>query len=223
MKTKTRCVLAVIGCLTLLPMAHAERFLDQAAFRDARADLQAQPQPGYVWFRRSCLRYNSLNPDLLILGDSIMDGWSGYALHVFPRLFIDAKVGRQFSGGVRQYARLLAYKPIRQIQTIVVELGTNGPVKASQVGAFMRMVGFQRKVIFVIPEVPRPWEREVQQLYENLPKEYGNVHLVYWNRLSTHNGKEIPAYFGGDGVHPDWKGIQVMMHGIQAALAAEKG
>lgn len=177
--------------------------------------------PDYAWSQPYCLRYRSQEPNLLILGDSIFDGWSGYLLHVFPRAVVDAKVGRQFSTGVQDYARLRQYSGIRAIRTIVVELGTNGTVYPADVGRFMRMVG-SRRVIFIVPEVPRPWEKEVQSLYEELPRYYPNVRLVYWNRLAQlPNGQENPRYFWGDGVHPNWSGIQVLVGSLQQAVIAK--
>jgi hypothetical protein len=185
------------------------------------AALNKIEHPDYVWSQPYCLRYRSPDPNLLILGDSIFDGWSGYLLHVFPRAVVDAKVGRQFSAGVREYARLRQYSGIRSIRTIVVELGTNGTVYPADVERFMRMVGF-REVIFIVPEVPRPWEKEVQSVYEELPRYYPNVRLVSWNRLAQlPNGKENPRYFWGDGVHPNWRGIRVLVGALQRAIEAE--
>lgn len=184
---------------------------------------QVAPRPGYAWTQSYCLRYRSAHPNLLILGDSIFDGWSGYLLYTFPNALVDARVGRQFSSAIRIYQSLLAYSGIRSIQTIVVDLGTNGPVTAQQIAQFMMLAG-NRRVIFIVPEVPRPWEREVQSLYEGLPAQYPNVQLEYWNRISTlPNGQENPAYFWGDGVHPNWYGIQALVGGLQAVLATRNG
>jgi hypothetical protein len=185
-------------------------------------NLLSAPQPGYAWDHRHCLRYITPKPDLLILGDSIFDGWSGYLLHVFPRALIDARVGRQFSSAISIYRWLLGYSGVRAINTIVVELGTNGPVTPDQIARFM-MLADGRRVIFIVPQVPRPWASEVQTLYQSLPSRYPNVRLVYWNRISDlPNGQENPAYFWGDGVHPNWMGIQVLVNGLSRALLAEE-
>lgn len=178
---------------------------------------EAAPQAGYAWDRPYCLRYRSRHPDLLILGDSIFDGWSGYLLRVFPRAVIDARVGRQFSSAIPVYRGLLRYPGIRSIQTVVVELGTNGPVYPRQIREFMALAG-QRRVVFIVPQVPRPWAGEVQSLYSRLPGEYPNIRLEYWNRLSGVSGQENMAYFWGDGVHPNWQGIQVLVSGLQQVL-----
>ncbi len=183
-------------------------------------NTQAAPQPGYAWDQPYCLRYRSAHPNLLILGDSIFDGWSGYLLHVFPGALIDARVGRQFSSAIPIYRELLAYPGVQEIRTVVVELGTNGPVTPDQVAQFMALVGPDRRVVFIVPEVPRPWEQEVQSLYEQLPRVYPNLRLEYWNRLSElSDGQENRAYFWGDGVHPNWAGIQVLVSGLRQTLS----
>jgi hypothetical protein len=83
----------------------------------------------------------------------------------------------------------------------------------------MALAGPHRRVVFIVPEVPRPWEREVQSLYDQLPREYPNVQLEYWNRLSSlPDGRENMAYFWGDGVHPNWRGIQVLVGGLKGVL-----
>lgn len=214
-----RLVVALMLCGFTLPSFGAGATTNQVAMRRIQQDLQVSPQADYAWDKPSCRRYRSMHPDLLILGDSIFDGWSGYLLHTFPGALVDARVGRQFSSAIPIYQKLLSYTGVQAIRTIVVELGTNGAVTPAQVAQFMALAGPDRSVIFIVPEVPRPWEREVQTLYEGLPQKYPNVHLEYWNRISTlPGGQENPAYFWGDGVHPNWAGIQALVGGLVAVL-----
>jgi hypothetical protein len=220
--------IALLGIMLLLPIpvfaagvhAQAGATTMSDAMERLTQNLQVAPKPGYAWDHPDCLRYITSRPKLLILGDSIFDGWSGYLLHVFPDAIIDARVSRQFSSAIPIYRRLLGYSGVRAINTIVVELGTNGPVTPEQIARFMRLAD-GRRVIFIVPQVPRPWANEVQTLYQSLPTQYPNVRLVYWNRLSAlPNGQENPAYFWGDGVHPNWMGIQVLVNGLSRALMA---
>ncbi len=200
-------------------VAQGERYLDYAARKDAQADLTSAPQPQWVWTRNHTFRAKTTTPNMLIFGDSIFDGWSGYLLHIFPTAVINAKVGRQFSSAPRLYQALLRYPVISRINWIVIELGTNGPVTPNQIAQFMKLVGAQRQVIFIIPAVPRPWAPEVIGLYQSLPKYYPNIHLVPWNVLASNSeGKEKMKYFWGDGVHPNWKGIQVLVQALKNQL-----
>lgn len=183
--------------------SNAERYLDRAAMSDAAQDLTASPQPGFAWDRPYCLRYRTEHPNLLILGDSIFDGWSGYLLHVFPTALIDARVGRQFSRGVLVYDALLQYPRIREIHTIILELGTNGPVTKEQVTQFMFLAG-NRQVFWITPSVPRPWQSEVLQVAHWASRKYPQIHLIHWHQAAIGHH----SWFWGDGVHPNWIGIQ---------------
>lgn len=187
------------------------RPLDSAAQADIQ--MQTQDHRSYAWDKPYCLRYFSSHPDLLILGDSIFDGWSGYLLHVFPDALIDARVGRQFSAGVRDYANLLRYPGVQETRTIVVELGTNGSVTPAQVEQFMQLAG-SRQVFWITPSVPRPWQGEVLQVAHWASREYPNITLVHWHRDAE--GKQ--SWFWGDGVHPNWTGIRHLVSLLQTTI-----
>ncbi|MGK9452242.1 acyltransferase [Acidithiobacillus caldus] len=214
----------LVGLFGFVAIAYGSGATTQAVAMERIAqNRQAAPKPDYAWTQPYCLRYRSAHPDLLILGDSIFDGWSGYLLHVFPGALVDARVGRQFASAIPIYQKLRAYSGVRAIRTVVVELGTNGPVTPEQVAAFMALVGPRRLVVFIVPEVPRPWSAEVQALYESLPQIYPNVRLVYWNRIaSLPDGQENVAYFWGDGVHPNWNGIRALVGGLRAVLEGSR-
>ena len=176
--------------------------MDQDAKRDLRA--QVQDHRAYAWDRPVCIRYRTSRPNLLILGDSIFDGWSGYLLHVFPGAFVDARVGRQFSTGVTDYQALLHYRGIARIRTLVIELGTNGAVTPAQVQQLMVLAGPHRQVFWITPSVPRPWQQEVLQVAHWAAGAYPNLHLVRWHRYATGH----PQWFWPDQVHPNWAGAQ---------------
>lgn len=186
--------------------------MNAAAHKDALHD--AIERPSYAWTASSCLRTASQSPTTLILGDSIFDGWSGYLLHAIPGAFIDAKVGRQFSSAIGIYKSLLRYQGIQNINQIVVELGTNGPVTPDQIAQFMALAGPHRSVIFIAPQVDRPWGHEVDQLYDQLPNYYPNVKILNWQSISA--GHE--DYFWTDGIHPNWQGIQSLVGHLEPLL-----
>ncbi len=183
-------------------------------WNNAHAHTQNSWSNSYVWPHARCLRYMSAHPDLLILGDSIFDGWSGYLLHVFPQAVVDARVSRQFSRGVEDYAGLLRYPGIYAIQTVVVELGTNGPITHAQIRQFMSLVG-QRRVIWITPSVPRPWQSEVVSAIHWAAHHYSNIEMVPWHSIAQGH----PAWFRGGGVHPNWAGIQHEVSALSYAVA----
>jgi len=184
--------------------------LDQLAIQDAHMDLRQQPRPGYAYDHYSVFRMPVDPPaGLIIIGDSILTGWSGYFAHVFPNAIIDGKVGRQFSAAIPIWEQLQQEGLTKRVGYVVLELGTNGEVSPADMQNILDLLG-NRQVFLVVPEMPRPWEKEVQTLYYQTASQYPNVHLVYWNLLS-HNH---PGYYWKDRVHPNWRGIQVMAQAI---------
>ncbi|WP_155270539.1 acyltransferase [Acidithiobacillus thiooxidans] len=167
----------------------------------------------YVWPHHQCLRYRSENPDLLIFGDSIFDGWSGYLLHVFPRALVDAKVSRQFSSVISDYQGLLKYRAVQEAPVIVLELGTNGPITRAAIEQFMALAG-SKQVYWITPDVPRPWQAEVLSRIDWAETYYPNVHLVHWHQYAQGH----PGWFWSDGVHPNWEGIQAEVGLLQETM-----
>lgn len=161
-------------------------------------------QPDYVWSKNFSLRYQSAQPDILIFGDSIFDGWSGYLLHTFPKAVVDAKVSRQFSSVVMDYDQLMHYSGIRNIPIIVLELGTNGPIHRADIESFMQDAG-QRSIYWITPSVPRSWQNEVLERIYWAAERYPNIHIVHWHQLAENHAE---WFRGGRGVHPNWTGIQ---------------
>ncbi len=199
--------LILLGVVASLSMASAQRYLDRAAIADAQLDQRSSlahdvnTQPSIVRIPR--------DPNMIILGDSIVDGWAGYFARIFPSAVIDARVGRQFAAAPGVLSRLFQIPPIRKVRAIVVELGTNGPVHIAQMASFLRVAG-KRRIFLVVPFVPRPWAAEVASRYLALAQLDPRVVLVPWNRIATGH----PQWFWSDGVHPNAQGIRQLAHAI---------
>jgi len=194
-----------------------KRYLDRMAIIDAQKDFTQAPEPGYVLDADSVVRFPRIEPiGVIFIGDSILTGWSGYFAKVFPNAFLDGRVGRQFSAVLPIWKVLTECHTTRDVRNVVVELGTNGEVSPTDMDAFLRMVG-DRQVFLVVPEMPRPWASEVQELYRKTAASHPNVHLIRWDLLS----KDHPDYYWSDRVHPNWLGIQVMVRAIAAALSKD--
>ncbi|WP_176211961.1 acyltransferase [Acidithiobacillus thiooxidans] len=216
-------ILALLACTGMALWATAsaaplaqqhERYLDRMALIDARKDFTQSPSPSYVLDKNAVLRFSSTaSTGLIIIGDSILTGWSGYFAHIFPNALIDGRVGRQFSSIIPIWESLQKTGVTRHVGYVVVELGTNGTVSPQNMRTFLHLAG-NRQILLVVPEMPRPWEHEVQQLYFRTAAMHQNVHLVRWDLLSRNH----PNYYWTDEVHPDWMGIQVMVHAIAVNL-----
>ncbi|PKY09846.1 acyltransferase [Acidithiobacillus marinus] len=184
------------------------------ALVDARNDFTQAPKPSYVLDKNSVVRFSEDGPTgLIIIGDSILTGWSGYFAHVFPNALIDGRVGRQFSSAIPIWEELQKTGLTRNVDYVVLELGTNGAVTPQNMRTFLRLAG-HRQILLVMPEMPRSWEKEVQHLYLHIAATHPNVHLVRWDLLSRNH----PGYFWVDRVHPNWRGIQVMVSAIAEEL-----
>lgn len=182
-----------------------------------RLPLSAYPGPGYVHDVNSIFIAPKIFPaGVIMLGDSIMTGWSGYIAKMYPNAVIDSRVSRQFSRAIPQWKSLKRQGWTKTVSTVVVELGTNGPVNTHQLGQFLSMVG-KRQVYLIVPAVQRPWESEVKEEYQWAARYYPNVHLVHWDRLSQGN----PSYFYPGMIHPNWQGIQVMIGNLAKTMKAE--
>jgi hypothetical protein len=197
------------------PTLDQKRYLDRMAIIDAQKDFTQAPEPGYVLDADSVVRFPRIEPiGIIFIGDSILTGWSGYFAKVFPNAFLDGRVGRQFSAILPIWKVLTECHTTQGVRTVVVELGTNGEVSPTDMDAFLHMAG-DRQIFLVVPEMPRPWAAEVQNLYLKTAATHRNVHLIRWDLLS----KDHPDYYWSDRVHPNWLGIQVMVRAIAAALS----
>lgn len=188
-----------------------QRYLDKMAIIDEKNDILNQPYPQYAYYGYSVKLEPKIKPmAMVIIGDSILTGWSGYFAHVFPNAYINAKVGRQFSSALPIWQNLQNQGKLKDVKNVIFELGTNGDVFPADMHHLLKMIGPHRNVFLIVPAMPRSWYPEVRDLYYKTAKKYKNVHLVYWNRISRNH----PTYFWPDMVHPKWSGIEAMMVGI---------
>ncbi len=108
---------------------------------------------------------------------------------------VHAKVGRQFStapGIVRGYAARLP-------RNVVIELGTNGTIRASDCRAVVRRAGKNRRVFLVTPRVPRSWQKANLRTLRACDRRYkaSRVRIVDWYGYSAGH----PNWFAADRVH----------------------
>jgi lysophospholipase L1-like esterase len=82
-------------------------------------------------------------------------------------------------------------------QVVVIHVGTNGYVNAGHIDEIMRIIGTERKAVFVNVKVPREWESPNNRTIAETVKKYSNAVLVDWNSASVRQ----PQLFAGDGYH----------------------
>lgn len=138
---------------------------------------------------------------LTAFGDSVMLDGQSMLQRIFPQMVMKADVGKQLSA-VPGEAQDLANKGILA-DTILVGLGTNGPISPDQIDQLMHIFGPQRHVYWVTVRVPtRDWQNNVNATLQAAVKKYKNMQLIDWYSYS--NGHE--EWFYDDRVHPNTDG-----------------
>ncbi|MBE5105963.1 acetyltransferase [Bacillus thuringiensis] len=129
------------------------------------------------------------------IGDSVMIDITPYLKNAFPDIKIDAQIGRQLSKAIPVVEQLKNEGNLGN--HVIIGLGTNGAFTTEQLVSLIKLIGNERKIIFINTRVPRPWESIVNERLKVTASEYPNVTLVDWYAASA--GKR--DYFAPDGVH----------------------
>ncbi|OLR26301.1 acyltransferase family protein [Bacillus cereus] len=172
------------------------------------AQTQPAPHPVAVWENpnqetsqkqeesrevHSAQPKNSLT--VTAIGDSVMIDITPYLKNAFPDIRIDAQIGRQLSKAIPVVEQLKYEGNLGNY--VIIGLGTNGAFTTEQLVSLIKVIGNERKIIFINTRVPRPWESIVNERLKVTASEYPNVTLVDWYAASA--GKK--DYFAPDGVH----------------------
>ncbi|ATI52831.1 acyltransferase family protein [Bacillus tropicus] len=129
------------------------------------------------------------------IGDSVMIDITPYLKNTFPDIRIDAQIGRQLSKAIPVVEQLKNEGNLGNY--VIIGLGTNGAFTTEQLVSLIKLIGNERKIIFINTRVPRPWESIVNERLKVIVTKYPNVTLVDWYAASA--GKK--DYFAPDGVH----------------------
>jgi lysophospholipase L1-like esterase len=122
-----------------------------------------------------------------------------------PGVQVDGMVSRQFETGISVVQADRAAGTLGAV--LVVELGTNGTVTASDFDAMMQAAAGVKRVVFVNVNVPRPWEAaDNDVLAAGVARYPGVAVLADWNTLSTPH----PEWFTPDQVHLEPVGAQAL-------------
>ncbi len=169
---------------------------------------QPAPHPVAVWEKPNqetplnqgeSKEVNSAHPKnpltVTAIGDSVMIDITPYLKNTFPDIRIDAQIGRQLSKAIPVVEQLKNEGNLGSY--VIIGLGTNGAFTTEQLVSLIKLIGNERKIIFINTRVPRPWESIVNERLKVTVTKYPNVTLVDWYAASA--GKK--DYFAPDGVH----------------------
>ncbi|MGS2746978.1 acyltransferase family protein [Bacillus zanthoxyli] len=176
--------------------------------KEKAAQTQPAPHPVAVWENPNqetpqkqgeSREVNSAQPKnsltVTAIGDSVMIDITPYLKNTFPDIRIDAQIGRQLSKAIPVVEQLKYEGNLGNY--VIIGLGTNGAFTTEQLVSLIKVIGNERKIIFINTRVPRPWESIVNERLKVTVSEYPNVTLVDWYAASA--GKK--DYFAPDGVH----------------------
>jgi peptidoglycan/LPS O-acetylase OafA/YrhL len=146
------------------------------------------------------------------LGDSVLLEAKAELERRLPDASIDAEVARQFKvllAVARAHRDSGALGPI-----VILQLGNNGPVTASQFDEIMDVLAGAERVVVINVKVPRAWEGPNNEMLAAGVRRWPNAVLLDWHKVGAAN----PRYFGDDGTHMGPTGIRVFTELILAAL-----
>jgi hypothetical protein len=129
------------------------------------------------------------------VGDSVMLDYQDPLKASIPGIQVDAAVSRQWSDGETIFQSMKAQGQLGAL--VIVGLGTNGPITASDFDHMMGILGGASRVVFVNVHVDRPWQNPNNAVLASGAARYPHVVIADWATLAAKN----PQWFGGDGVH----------------------
>ncbi|HUC58133.1 MAG TPA: hypothetical protein VMA95_12080 [Streptosporangiaceae bacterium] len=151
--------------------------------------------------------------EVTAVGDSVMVAATPALDEALPGISINAVVGRQFYTGLQVIAELKSEGQLRPV--VVVGLGTNGTVTASEISQLYAEIGPGRRLVLVNTYEARSWEQEVNTtLATAVTAHQGTTVLADWyDTIKNHTDLLWP-----DGIHPQPAGGVVYAKMLKAAL-----
>ena len=126
------------------------------------------------------------------VGDSIMLSASDELAPI--GYVVNAEVGRQFSAGLDVVRRKAVHGTLPR--TVVVHLGTNGPIPTDGCEQLVAAAGTRRIFVLTV-KVPRPWELANNELLRACAASSERVFIVRWYAKATAH----PEWLADDGYH----------------------
>ncbi|TFC91866.1 MULTISPECIES: acyltransferase family protein [Cryobacterium] len=146
------------------------------------------------------------------VGDSVMLASAPELQAGFPGIAIDAAVSRGMDAApdiLKAQAKAGALRPV-----VVVGLGTNGPIRASQLDDIRAVIGPDRELVLVTAFAEREWTAGVNAALVTFAGRYRAVELANWHdAIAPHTD-----LLAGDNIHPGPTGGTIYAESVRAAL-----
>jgi hypothetical protein len=147
------------------------------------------------------------------VGDSVMLDAQAPLQGCVSGIQVNAAVSRQWSDGEALMRQVMAVAS--PPATVVIGLGTNGPITDADFDAMMSVLQRATRVVFVTVHVDRPWQDPVNSVLAQGVARYPKAVLADWASLAAQH----PEWFYGDGTHLPIDGVGAQ---ALAALIASK-
>ena len=196
------------------PQATAPASLTPVVGPSASSASSASPAPASACPSGAARLPKVSGRQVTAIGDSVMVASAAALDAALPGIYINAQVGRAMVGGLAVIQDLAARGELRHY--LVVGLGTNGPVSATQIRQLRRLIGPNRDLILINTFGPMPWESSANGVLDAAARHTAHVSLADWHAaISGHTGLLWP-----DGIHPQPSGARVYARVVVAAIQA---
>ena len=179
---------------------------------------QAAPSPAPVPTTPPPVGTPATGPDISAVGDSVMLASAPALLERFPGIQIDAEVSRSMyaaPGILRALADRGELRP-----TVLVGLGTNGPIDRDVLDQIVAIAGPDRDVVFVNAFAERPWIAGVNDDLQQFAQASTHVAVADWGGAIAPHTDDLAS----DGIHPGRAGGEVyadaVSHGLDQVASA---
>jgi peptidoglycan/LPS O-acetylase OafA/YrhL len=186
-----------------------------AARRHAWQLHAARQSAGRDTTQRQLARYSgctAVGRQVTTVGDSVMLASAAALEQDLPGIYIYAKVGMQMQTGVQLIQEMAANGILRRF--VVVGLGTNGAINASEIWQLREATGPHRELILINTYGPMSWASEVNNTLATGTWDKPHVALVNWARAISAQ----PSLLWGDGIHPQPSGARLYAGLVAAAI-----
>lgn len=150
--------------------------------------------------------------EMIAIGDSVMLASAPALQERFPGILIDAVVSRQMRAApdlLRDYAEAGELR-----STVVLGLGTNGPIDAATLEEVRRILGPSRTLVLVSAQAPRDWTPGVNGELTSFAARFRAVELADWRSAI----EPQLALLAGDQIHPGSAGARVYADAVDGAV-----
>jgi hypothetical protein len=150
------------------------------------------------------------------VGDSVMLDYQTPLESDIPGVDVEAAVSEQWAAGEEELTQLKAEG--RLGAEVIVALGTNGPITATDFSDMMTVLQGASRIVFVNIHVDRPWQDPNNAVLAQGAASYPGVLIADWATLAAAN----PEWFGPDGTHLaiDGPGAQALASLITSTLSS---